>query len=168
MGKWSREELQRAHDRFIEVATESGRTGDWAPWADMFTEDATYVEHHYGTFEGRDAIRAWISETMAQWPNSEMKEFPHDWCVCDEERGWWICQIENRFVDPGDGEVYEAYNWTRLTVRRRRQVLERGRRVQPGELRAGREVVDRRQTQGRRHTLRRLQAGSGVVGCLVR
>ena len=51
---------------------------------------------------------------MAQWPNSEMKEFPHDWCVCDEERGWWICQIENRFVDPGDGEVYQAYNLTVL------------------------------------------------------
>ena len=50
--------------------------------------DATYVEHHYGTFEGRDAIHAWIAETMAQWPNSEMKEFPHDWCVCDEARGW--------------------------------------------------------------------------------
>ncbi len=57
---------------------------------------------------------------MAQWPNSEMKEFPHDWCVCDEERGWWICQIENRFVDPGDGEVYEAYNLTRVEVRGRR------------------------------------------------
>jgi ketosteroid isomerase-like protein len=84
MGQWSREELQRAHDRFIEAAAESGRTGDWSTWADMFTEDATYVEHHYGTFEGRDAIKAWIGETMAQWPNSEMKEFPHDWCVCDE------------------------------------------------------------------------------------
>ena len=43
-----------------------------------------------------------------------MKEFPHDWCVCDEERGWWICQIENRFADPGDGEVYQAYNLTVL------------------------------------------------------
>jgi hypothetical protein len=51
---------------------------------------------------------------MAEWPNSEMKEFPHDWCVCDEERGWWICQIENRFADPGDGRVYEAYNLTVL------------------------------------------------------
>jgi hypothetical protein len=114
MGTWTRAELQRAHDRFIEVAKESGRTGNWGPWADMFTDDATYVEHHYGTFQGRDAIRAWISETMAQWPNSEMKEFPHDWCVCDEERGWWICQIENRFADPGDGEVYQAYNLTVL------------------------------------------------------
>jgi hypothetical protein len=43
-----------------------------------------------------------------------MKEFPHDWCVCDEERGWWICQIENRFRDPGDGNVYQAYNLTVL------------------------------------------------------
>ena len=31
MGTWTREELQRAHDRFIEVAQESGRTGDWGP-----------------------------------------------------------------------------------------------------------------------------------------
>jgi hypothetical protein len=51
---------------------------------------------------------------MAQWPNSEMKEFPHDWCVCDVERGWWVCQIENRFRDPGDGEIYEAANVTIL------------------------------------------------------
>ena len=67
-----------------------------------------------GTFVGREALYEWISETMAQWPNSEMKEFPHDWCICDEERGWWVCQIENRFVDPGDGEVYQAYNLTVL------------------------------------------------------
>ena len=132
---------------------EAGRTGDWRPWADLFTEDADYVEHHYGTFHGRDAIQAWITETMAQWPNSEMTEFPHDWCVCDEERGWWICQIENRFRDPGDGEVYEAYEPHRAEVRRRHAVLVRGGRLQPGELRAGREGVDRRVTRAheRRH-----------------
>ena len=114
MGKWSRDELQRAHDHYVEVAQEAGRSGNWRPWAEMFTPDATYVEHHYGIFEGREAIHTWISDTMAQWPNSEMKEFPHDWCVCDEERGWWICQIENRFVDPGDGGLYQAYNLTVL------------------------------------------------------
>ena len=111
MGKWSHEEFERAHERFIEVHG-VGSHRRLGAWADMFTEDATYVEHHYGTFEGSRRDPRWISETMAQWPNSEMKEFPHDWCVCDEERGWWICQIENRFVDPGDGEVYEAYNLT--------------------------------------------------------
>jgi len=51
---------------------------------------------------------------MSEWPNSEMKEFPHDWCICDEERGWWVCRIENRFEDPGDGEVYEEHNITVL------------------------------------------------------
>jgi hypothetical protein len=114
MATWTRDELQRAHDHYVETAQEAGRTGDWKAWADLFTDDATYVEHHYGTMQGREAIYAWISETMAEWPNSEMKEFPHDWCVCDEERGWWICQIENRFRDPGDGNVYEAYNLTVL------------------------------------------------------
>jgi len=114
MGKWTREELQQAHDHYLEVAQEAGRTGDWRAWANMFTEDVTYVEHHYGTFEGREALLAWITDTMSTWPNSEMKEFPHDWCICDEERGWWVCQIENRFVDPGDGEVYEAANITVL------------------------------------------------------
>ena len=115
MGTWSRGELQSAHDRFIEVADESARTGDWRPWAEMFTEDAEYIEHHYGRFHGRAAILEWISTTMAQWPNSEMKFFPHDWCVPDEDTGRWICQIENRFRDPGDGQVYQASNITILT-----------------------------------------------------
>jgi hypothetical protein len=114
MAQYSREELQRAHDNYVAVAQEAGRTGDWRPWADLFTEDATYIEHHYGTFQGREAIHQWISKTMAEWPNSEMTMFPHDWCVCDEERDRWICQIENRFNDPGDGKVYEAYNLTVL------------------------------------------------------
>jgi hypothetical protein len=115
MGSWTRAELQEAHDRFIEVANESGAKGDWGPWVEMFTEDAEYIEHHYGRFHGRAEILAWISTTMAQWPNNEMTMFPHDWCVCDEDGGRWICQIENRFNDPGDGGVYQASNITILT-----------------------------------------------------
>lgn len=114
MGEWSRDELERAHEHYKQTAATAGRTGDWRPWAELFTEDAEYIEHHYGRFHGREAIYDWISKTMAEWPNFEMKEFPHDWCVCDEDRGWWICQIENRFTDPGDGRIYEAYNLTVL------------------------------------------------------
>jgi len=114
VGKWDRTELQRAHDNYLAVAAQAGRSGDWRPWADVFTEDAEYVEHLYGRFVGREQIYEWISKTMAQWPNNEMTMFPHDWCVCDEERGWWICQIENRFNDPGDGGVYQSANITIL------------------------------------------------------
>ena len=113
-GTWSREELERAHENYKTVAAAAARSGDWRPWAELFTEDAEYVEHHFGTFHGRDEIFEWISKTMAEWPNSAMKSFPHTWCVCDEERGWWVCRIENRFEDPGDGEVYQEHNITVL------------------------------------------------------
>lgn len=114
MGQWTRQELEQAHDAFIAGAEHARRTGDWSQWAACFTEDASYKEHLYGEFSGRAQILEWITKTMSEWPNTEMKQFPHDWCVCDEERGWWICQIENRFDDPGDGKVYQQYNWTLL------------------------------------------------------
>ena len=114
MGEWTREELERAHDHYKSVAAEAARTGNWRPWADLFTEDAVYLEHHFGRFEGREAIYDWISKTMAEWPNSEMTSFPHSWCVCDEERGWWVCRIENVFSDPGGGEEFGEHNITVL------------------------------------------------------
>lgn len=114
MGTWSRQELQEAHDHYVAVANDCAQRGDWTDWANLFTEDATYIEHHFGEFRGRSQILEWISATMSQWPNSEMRQFPHDWCVCDEERGWWVCQIENRFDDPGDGAVYQEANITIL------------------------------------------------------
>jgi len=112
--EFSREELQAAHDAFVDVANRCAATQDWREWAEMFTEDAQYLEHHYGQMAGRQAIYEWIQSTMSEWPNREMTEFPHDWCVMDEERGWWICQIENRFRDPGDGSVHQAHNLTVL------------------------------------------------------
>jgi SnoaL-like domain len=114
MGQFTREELQAAHDNFLEVANVCAASGEWRAWADLFTDDAEYFEHTFGRFHGPDEIYNWIQNLMSQWPNSEMTSFPHDWCVCDEERGWWICQIENRFRDPGDGQVYQEHNLTVL------------------------------------------------------
>ena len=65
-GRWDRAELQAAHDRFIAAANESAAKGDWRAWAEMFTEDAEYIEHHYGRFHGRAEILDWISATMAR------------------------------------------------------------------------------------------------------
>jgi ketosteroid isomerase-like protein len=109
-----RTEIEAAFARYQTVAAEAGRSGDWNPWADLFTEDATYIEHLYGTMQGREAIRSWITETMSTFPGSEMPEFPIGWSVIDEEKGWVICQVWNRMADPGDGSVHEAYNITVL------------------------------------------------------
>src|SRR5919197_5954205 len=108
MGRWSREELEQAFKAYLDVGARAAATGDWSPWADQFTEDATYIEHHFGTFHGREAIRAWITDVMGQFPGNSMDAFPAPWHVIDEERGWVICEIINRMQDPGDGSVHEA------------------------------------------------------------
>ena len=64
MGRFTRTEIEEAFRHYQEVALQAGTSGNWDPWADLFTEDATYIEHHYGTFGGREAIRRWITETM--------------------------------------------------------------------------------------------------------
>jgi len=114
MGTWSRAELESAFVEYQKRAAESGASGDWAPWADLFTEDATYIEHHYGEFRGRAAILEWISTTMAEYPGNAMPEFPIEWYVIDEEKGWVVCQVWNRMEDPGDGSVHQEYNITIL------------------------------------------------------
>jgi hypothetical protein len=113
-GRFSRAELEEAFATYQAVAAEAGRSGDWNPWADLFTEDAEYVEHLYGTMHGREAIRAWIVETMGSYPGNAMPEFPIGWSVIDEEKGWVVCQVWNRMADPGDGSVHQAYNVTVL------------------------------------------------------
>ena len=114
MGRFSRAEIEDAFQNFQQTALAAGTSGDWNAWADLFTEDATYVEHLYGEMGGREAIRKWISTTMAENPNNEMKYFPVEWYVIDEERGWVVGQIWNRMVDPGDGSLHQAYNFTLL------------------------------------------------------
>ena len=114
MGRWSREEIEDAFENYQRTALEAGKTGDWDQWADLFTEDATYVEHLFGNLGGREAIRRWITETMTTTPNDEMIHFPIEWYVIDEDRGWVVCQVWNRMADPGDGSVHQAYNFTLL------------------------------------------------------
>jgi len=114
MGRWSRQELEEAFAAYQAAALRAGTSGDWNGWADLFTEDATYLEHHYGTFGGREAIRRWITETMGTFPGDRMPHFPVEWYVIDEERGWVVCQVWNRMADPGDGSLHQAYNFTLL------------------------------------------------------
>lgn len=110
MGRFTRDEIVQAFEHYQEVAFAAGQSGEWDQWADLFTPDARYIEHLYGTFEGREEIRTWITTTMAQWPNSAFTSFPVEWYTVDEERGWVIAHVWNRLEDPGDGSVFQEYN----------------------------------------------------------
>jgi ketosteroid isomerase-like protein len=66
--------------------------GDWQAWADLFVEEAVYLEHEYGTFYGREAIRQWIVETMS---HATGMAFPVEWHVVDGERVIWY--VWNQF-----------------------------------------------------------------------
>ncbi len=107
--------LQSAFDRYLAKVEEICETKDWSAFADMFTEDATYSEHAYGEFTGREEIRPWIIKTMTTFPGSEMIGFPPAWSVLDAPTNRVICDIRNIMRDPGDGSVHEASNITILT-----------------------------------------------------
>jgi ketosteroid isomerase-like protein len=111
---WTRAELEEAFAAYQRAGQEAAKTGNWSAWADLFTDDAVYVEHLFGTFHGREAIRQWITNVMSTFPGNAMPEFPIEWHVVDEERGWIVCKIWNRMADPGDGSVFEAANFTLL------------------------------------------------------
>lgn len=114
MGTWDRAELEAAFDRYQEQVRRAAETGDWSLFADLFTENATYVEHAYGTFTGRNEIRDWVVKTMTSPPGCWMPAFPPSWHVIDEERGRIVCEIRNVMQDPGDGSEHEATNITIL------------------------------------------------------
>ena len=109
-GQWSREEIDEAFEHHKQVVVEIGSSWDWSRFADQFTEDATYVEHTYGTLHGREQIRDWIVSTMNVFPGSEMPFYPTSWHSIDVDRGWVFCEFLNRMRDPGDGSVHQAAN----------------------------------------------------------
>ncbi len=111
---YTREEMEKAFDNYQAVAAKAAAANEWRAWADMFTDDAEYVEHHFGVFHGRQAIYDWITATMHTPPNDEMNAFPIEWYVIDEQKGWVVCKVQNRMRDPGDGSVHQEANWTLL------------------------------------------------------
>jgi hypothetical protein len=110
MGRWSRADIESAFQHHSQVVVEIGTSWDWSRFADEFTQDATYVEHSYGTMHGREKIREWIVSTMNTYPGSEMPYFPTSWYSIDEQRGWVFCEYLNRMRDPGDGSIHERPN----------------------------------------------------------
>lgn len=79
MTEFTRAEVEEAYHHFVAV----GDSGNWNAWADLHSEDGTWVEHHLGTFVGREAIRSAIVEVMKPVP---MMEFPVGWHNIDGNR----------------------------------------------------------------------------------
>jgi ketosteroid isomerase-like protein len=100
-----REEVDAEFQKYVA----RGDADDWSAWADQFTEDARYVEHAMGNFEGREAIREWIVSTMASVSGMS---FPHDWYVIDGNRVIMYCW---NVFDPLPGMTGE-YKFAVVTI----------------------------------------------------
>ncbi|HJO24325.1 MAG: nuclear transport factor 2 family protein [Myxococcota bacterium] len=113
MGKYPRQEILDAFDAYNAAREHALETGDWSRWVDCFREDAHYIEHAYGEFHGREAIREWITKAIKPFPTMI---FPIDWWAFDEENGAIVLQVQNCLPHPTDptGEVFQFPNWTRL------------------------------------------------------
>jgi hypothetical protein len=110
MGKYERAEIEAAFEEYRHRAEPEGQT-DWAHWAALFTEDALYVEHHLGRFEGRQAITDWITSCMADY--AAMTTWI-EWHQIEDDR---ICfYVWNNLPDPaGQGRSFQFPNTTILT-----------------------------------------------------
>jgi ketosteroid isomerase-like protein len=71
---------------------------DWAAWANLFTDDATYFDHFYGTFTGPEEITAFLEGTMGAAPQVYS---PLLWYVIDGERVAY--KVYNRADNPRPG-----------------------------------------------------------------
>lgn len=112
---WSADEITEAYAVFHGHVQRFAESGDWHGFADLFTEDAEYVEHAFGTFRGREEIRAWSVRTMTSFPGGTMTGFPLAWQVVDPEAGRLVCEVRNLMPDPGDGSLHEESNLTIMT-----------------------------------------------------
>jgi SnoaL-like domain len=107
-------ELRTAFENFNAVSANCALTADYNPFADLFTEDCTYVEHVFGEMHGREAVRQWIVPLMKKYPNDQMVRYTHDWVLYDEANGRVVFSIRTHMADPGDGSDHTTTNWTRL------------------------------------------------------
>jgi predicted SnoaL-like aldol condensation-catalyzing enzyme len=97
-----REEVAAEFAKYRERAALAVATGDWDQWADQFTDDAHYREHHYGYFRSGAEIRAWIRSVMQPFPTME---FPVSSYLIDGNRVTAL--IPNVLpAPPGDSGYY--------------------------------------------------------------
>jgi SnoaL-like domain len=97
MGKFERAEVEEAFRRYFMTGPVQE---DWHAWSQLFTDDATYWDHYWGTFRGPAEIERFLDSTMSFAPGVYT---PIMWYVIDDDRVVWkgINRADN--PDP-DGE----------------------------------------------------------------
>jgi hypothetical protein len=101
MGKFAASELDAAFRTYWQT----GAVGEnWDAWAELFTEDALYVEHVLGNLHGQEGIRNWIKPIMAQY--GELYTV-YEWHSVDAELGRVIVYMQNRRDHPAGEGVFD-------------------------------------------------------------
>jgi predicted SnoaL-like aldol condensation-catalyzing enzyme len=95
---FSRDEVESEFLQYRKRGEIAVATGDWDQWADQFTPDAQYREHHFGYFNGQDEIRAWIKGVMQPFPTME---FPVKWSVINGNR---VSALIPNILPPPEGD----------------------------------------------------------------
>jgi hypothetical protein len=102
---FSRSEVEEAYRNFVAV----GDRGDWDAWADLHSAEGLWVEHTFGTVQGREEIRKVIIRVMKPVP---MMLFPVEWHLIEGNRVvYYPWQV---FPDPKGGD--EVYRFGCVTI----------------------------------------------------
>ncbi|MBI2706371.1 MAG: nuclear transport factor 2 family protein [Actinobacteria bacterium] len=107
----SRDEVQAAVDRYCALREAIGRGDEtWTALADLFTDDAVYIDPAWGRIEGVVEIRTFLRESMV---GLEDWTFPIEFCAIegDDVVIKWTQRL------PGtrdDGTPYEQSGFSRL------------------------------------------------------
>jgi hypothetical protein len=107
---YTRAELDEAFLTWQHTVSACALSHDWAPFINLFTDDAEYHEANAGVLRGHEQIAGWINFAMAQFPGTEFEGFPVHWHVIDEQNATIVAKMGNVMRDPGDGSRLETTN----------------------------------------------------------
>jgi len=89
MPPFPRSELEEMIRRFVAANDRAGQTGEWAPMADFYAEDAIYTWNNGADWEfvarGRDQIRDWVFGT--EMAGLETWTYPYVRTLIDDQKG---------------------------------------------------------------------------------
>ena len=107
-----REEVEAAVATYVKVRERmDAGEGGWEEMADLFTDDASYIDPAWGLVEGKPAIREFMRDSMA---GLEDWLFPIEWIAIDGDHVVvkWIQRLPGQRAD---GSAYDNSGVSLLT-----------------------------------------------------